>query len=166
LQVEGRQRARSVPEGGEKVTNELIVKLTVTLNEARKEIERLRAEVSRLQAAGLDCAFGEQIKAGELEDYMRFCDQKDAEIERLRAELAAAKEESSQNHTTAMWLSADLATLQGALNEIICVSDEADDTGMGDATVLLKDMMKVGRIAYKALKATTPEQPEAEMVTQ
>lgn len=87
------------------------------------------------------------------------------EIKRLRNELAAAKEEASQMHTTAMWLSADLATLQGALDKIVCEVDEWVALSADDDTIEIEEFKKIGEIAYKALNAATPKQPEAEVTS-
>lgn len=86
------------------------------------EIARLQAECKRLENAGIDCAYGETIKTGELEDYMRWCDQKDAEIERLQAERDHYKEQWHNQYTTAMHLSADLAEAKRgeySLNDVV-----------------------------------------------
>lgn len=98
------------------------------------------------------------------DDYERTLTLRDAEILRLQAELAQAQEELSQKHNTAMWLSADLATLQDALKTIAADIDEMDAQSLGDKTVSLKEVVRLGKVAYKALKATTPEQTEAKPV--
>jgi hypothetical protein len=87
------------------------------------------------------------------------------EIERLRNELATAKEEASQMHTTAMWLSADLATLQGAINQIVSSVSEWKANGMGGVHMQRQRWERLGDIAQKALDAATPKQPEAEPET-